>query len=174
MKNLIFVIFVGLFVSSCGKQVLHDQPILGISVMPRYLDLDSIAPFKLDDTTRVVDSTYPDFLSVALDSGSYTTPSKKSVTYPGGVLVSDRKYAMYGFYKASWERQRSQLFYTQYLMRGYYDKAKSAELLYQDEIKRLRTDVQRSWIEKNLPYIGFFAGALTVVLVDFGVSQALK
>ena len=173
MKKILPVILCLLALNSCSKQVLHEPP-LGVSMMPHYLDLDSVAPFKLDDTTRVVDSTYPDFQSIAIDSGSYITPSKKIALYPAGVLISDRKYAMYGFYKSSWERQKQQLLYTQYLMKTYYDKSKSAELLYQDEIKRLREDVKRSWLERNLPYIGFVSGALTVILVDVAVAQTFR
>lgn len=172
MRAMLPIIFLLLLIS-CNKQIMHEPP-LGVSVMPRYLDIDSIAPFRLDDTSRVVDSTYPDFLSISIDSGSYTTPSKKIVLYPAGVLISDRKYVMYGFYKSSWERQQKELEYAKYLMRGYYDRAKSAEFMYQDEIRRLREDVKRSWLEKNLPYIGFVSGALTVILVDVAVAQTFS
>jgi hypothetical protein len=161
-----------LLTPSCVKQILHEPP-LGHSFMPAYLNIDSIQPIVTDDTNKVVDSTMTDFVSTAIDSGVLSTRDGKLTLLPG-VLISDRKAALYSFYRSSWERQKKELFYTKYLMKEYYDKAKSAEVLYQNEIVRWRTEAQRSWLEKNIAYIGFGAGIVTMILVDYSLLYGIK
>jgi hypothetical protein len=155
--------------SSCGKQVLNEAP-LGYSFMPGYLDVDSIQPVVLDDTTRVVDSTLDDFVSIAIDSGIGMLEGEK-MPLPGGVLISDRKAALYPFYRSSWERQQKELRYVKYLMKEYYDKSVAAEKLYQEEIVRWKKEAQRSWLEKNMGYIGFGAGLAVAVAMSFVLSM---
>lgn len=161
-----------LLASSCTKQVL-DEPPLGYSFMPAYLNVDSIQPIVIDDTGKVVDSTMSDFVSIPTDSGVLTSVSGR-LTLPAGVLISDRKAALYVFYKSSWERQQKELYYTKYLMKEYYDKSKAAEVLYQSEIVRWRKEAQRTWLEKNIGYIGFGSGLITVILVDFALFYGHK
>ena len=165
MKKIIVLIFLMSF--SCTKQVLNDPP-LGYSFMPEPLNMDSIKPYLIDDTNSIVDSTMEDFVSMSLDSGLLITEEGK-ITIPPGILISDRKAALYVFYKSSWSRQRSELFYTKYLMNEYYDKSKSAEILYQKEIKRWQEKAQRSWLEQNMVYIGFVAGIATAILTEYAV-----
>jgi hypothetical protein len=59
-------------------------------------------------------------------------------------------------------------------MKEYYDKSLSAEKLYQAEIVRWRKEAQRSWLEKNMAYIGFGAGLVTMIFVDFALFQAAR
>ena len=165
MKKIIPIIFLLAF--SCTKQVLNDSP-RGYSFLPAYLNIDSIKPIFVDDTNRVVDATMHDFVSIPVDSGLLTTKSDKKLI-PAGILISERKASLYVFYKSSWEQEQSQLFYTKYLMKEYYDKSKSAEILYQNEIKRWQKEAQRSWVEKNLIYFGFLAGIITTVLTEYAV-----
>ena len=114
-----------------------------------------------------------DFVSMSIDSGLLTTRTEKK-TLPEGVLISERKAMLYLFYKSSWERQQKELFYTKYLMKEYYDKSKSAEILYQNEIQRWKKEAQRSWLERNMAYIGFGIGALTVILIDFSLFYGAR
>lgn len=168
MRNLIlFISF--MFLISCSPKVVVDTPPLQYSYMPELLNIDSIQPFKLDDTNRVVDSTYTDFASIAIDGGRLIGPDKDTVKLPAGVLISDRKAALYSFYKASWERQSSETYYTKYLLTEYYSKAKTAEILYQKEIVKLEKEAKRSWLERNIGYIGFGAGLATAVLTSFAL-----
>lgn len=156
------IYFIGcLFFLSCTNQTIKQQT-LGYSLMPSYLDIDSIQPFVLDDTNRVVDSTYEDFSSIPLDGGYYI--GRDTIILPPGILISDRKAALYTFYKSSWERQRKELKYSKYLMSEYYNKALSAEALYQDKIYKLELETRRSWYEKNKEYIGFLFGAAVIIL----------
>jgi hypothetical protein len=170
--RIVFVLAVSLIVASCTKQVL-DEPPLGYSFMPAYLNTDSIQPIVIDDTNKVVNSSLDDFVSIPIDSGLLTTPYGKQ-TLPPGVLISDRKAVLYVFYKSSWERQQKELYYTKYLMKEYYDKAKSAETLYQNEIIRWRKEARRTWLEKNIGYIGFGSGLITMILVDFALFYGAK
>ena len=165
-KVLIFGLMT--ILSSCTNKVVKEAP-LGYSFMPAYLNIDSIQPFNLDDTNRVVDSTLGDFVSIAIDGGMLIGPDMDTMQLPPGILISDRKAMLYPFYKASWERQQKELRYTKYLMREYYDKAKAAETLYQKEIMKLEKEVKRSWLEKNIGYIGFGAGLATAVLTTYAL-----
>jgi hypothetical protein len=175
MKNLIVLASV-ILLTSCTTKVIKEAP-LGYSFMPAYLNIDSIQPFHLDDTNRVVDSTLGDFVSIAIDGGRLIGPDKDTMKLPPGILISDRKAMLYPFYKASWERQQKELKYTKYLMSEYYDKAKAAETLYQHEIMKLEKKAERSWLEKNLGYIGFLSGIATAVLTSyalFGGTNLIK
>jgi len=171
MKKIAIVIAL-LIAASCTKQVLNEPP-LGYSFMPAYLDVDSIHPIVSDDTNKVVNPSMSDFVSMPIDSGLLTTKTEKK-TLPEGVLISERKAMLYLFYKSSWERQQKELFYTKYLMKEYYDKSKSAEILYQNEIQRWKKEAQRSWLERNMGYIGFGIGALTVILIDFSLFYGAR
>ena len=82
--------------------------------------------------------------------------------------------ALYTFYKSSWERQQKELKYSKYLMREYYTKAKAAEVLYQKEIAKLEIKSQRTWLEKNMAYIGFLSGVVTVILIDFAIFNGIR
>jgi hypothetical protein len=157
-----------LLVSSCTKQVLNEAP-LGYSFMPDYLNVDSINPVLVTDTNKIVDSTMEDYVSIPVTPGVLTFADGKKLTLPNGVLISERKAMLYPFYKSSWERQQKELYYTKYLMKEYYSKAKAAEILYQSEIVRWKKEAQRSWLEKNMPYIGFGSGLVTMILVDFAL-----
>jgi len=165
-KNYIFIFIV--LLTSCTTKELKEAP-LGYSFMPAYLNIDSIQPFHLDDTNRVVDSTLKDFVSIPIDGGMLKMTKKDSMVVPPGVLISDRKAMLYSFYKASWERQQTELKYTKYLMSEYYSKAKAAETLYQDKIMKLEKKSERSWLEKNMGYIGFMAGIATSILTSYAL-----
>src|SRR4030043_1286697 len=108
MKNLIVMALL-LWVSSCTPKIVSNDPPLGYSFMPGYLNIDSIQPFKLDDTNRVVDSTYEDFQTIPIDGGKLIGSNKDTTKLPAGLVISDRKGALYVFYKAGWERQQKEL-----------------------------------------------------------------
>lgn len=167
MKKVLIFISV-LLLSSCSNKIVNETP-LQYSFMPSYLDIDSIQPFNLDDTNRVVDSTLDDFQSIAIDGGNLICPDNDTINLPPGILISDRKAMLYPFYKASWERQQKELKYTKYLMSEYYSKAKAAEILYQKEIVKLEKEAKRSWLEKNIGYIGFGAGLATAILTTYAL-----
>lgn len=173
MKKYIMLIIFPLLILcvSCTKQTLNESP-LNYSMMPRYLDLDSIQPVFNLDTNDVVDSSYSDFTSIPLDSGYFYSIFNDTIMIPGGVLISDRKAALYVFYREAYKRFETEARYAKYLMRTYYDKAKAAEVLYQDEIVRLRKKSERTWLEKNIGYVGFLAGVATAILTEFAVFQA--
>ena len=167
MRKFLFVI-ASIFISSCTNKVLQETP-LQYSFMPSYLNIDSIQSFDLDDTNRVVDSTLDDFQSIAIDGGNLISSDNDTINLPPGILISDRKAMLYPFYKASWERQRKELKYTKYLMSEYYSKAKAAETLYQHEIIKLEKKAKRSWLEKNIGYIGFGAGLVTAIVTTYAL-----
>jgi len=167
MKNL-FITLIALCMISCTKEVLNEPP-LHYSFLPEYLDVDSIQPLVSSDTNTVVDTSYKDFVSIPVEAGILKMNDGSHDTIPAGVLISDRKAALYSFYRSSWIRQQTELKYTKQLMHSYYSGAKNAEILYQDEIKRLRKECQRSWLEKNMGYIGFGIGALTIILVNYSI-----
>lgn len=172
MKYLIAVVSI-LLMASCSPVVL-ERPPLGYSFLPSYLNIDSIRPLVSDDTSSVVDTSYKDYVSIAVDGGILTMHGGLKDTLPAGILISDKKAAFYVFYKASWERRNVEMKYTKYLMREYYDKAKSAEILYQNEIVRLSKAAKRSWLEQNMGYIGFILGVVTVVAIDFAILYGVK
>lgn len=173
MKNFI-LICIALLIGSCtNPKVLKKEPPLKYSFLPSYLNPDSLRPYVLDDTNRVLDSTLTDFPSIALDGGKFIGPDKDTIKLPPGVLISDRKAILYPFYKSGWERQRIELDHTKYLMSEYYRCSKSAEVLYQTEIVKLEKKAERSWLEKNIGYIGFMSG-ITVSVLILVITNGIK
>jgi len=165
MKKTLIVCAALLFTSSCTKMVL-EGPALKYSFMPKYLDIDSIGPgTPLEES--VIDSTLGDFKSMALDEGVLTT-DYDTLYIPAGVLISDKKAAEYIYYKLGYERQGVMLKYSTYLSK---EKSLEAEKLYQQEIRDLRKKAERSWLEKNLGYIGFIAGLFTAVLTEIAIVK---
>lgn len=170
------LILVLLMVSCSTKQILNDRP-LGYSFMPSYLSMDSVGPKIPSDPSLVIDTSFKDFKSVPVLSGTYYLKSGTkldSTILPGGVLFSPKKAAYYVFYEAEYQRLKTQLFYTEFLNKTYYTKSLAAEKLYQDEIVRLKTEVKRTWLEKNVVYIGFVSGLATAILTEYAIFQAIK
>lgn len=102
MRIIIGIIALTLL-SSCTKQVLNESP-LGYSFMPAYPNIDSIQPLVIKDTNKVVDSTMKDYVSIPIDSGAWFNKNRQTLPY--GVLFSERKSALYVFYKSAWEEQQ--------------------------------------------------------------------
>lgn len=166
-----------LLASCTGKQVLSENP-LGYSFMPKYLNLDSVGPKIPSDPSLVIDTSFSDYKSIPVKLGVYflknTQGKLDSVTFPAGVLFSEKKTAYYLFYEAEYKRMKTQLFYSDYLNKTYYDKSLAAEKLYQDEILRLRKEAKRSWLEQNIGYIGFSAGILSAIFTEVAVIKLSK
>lgn len=173
MKSIVVLTLGILLLASCSPKQTLDKPPLQYSFMPRYLDLDSIQSLADQDTSVVVDSTYDDFKSMAIDPGILVTDNGDTMDIPGGILISERKAALSLYYEAAWPRHVHELKYREYLMKSYYDKALAAEELYQQEIARLHRKSQRSWLERNAGYIGFGAALLTMMLRDYALGQLL-
>lgn len=170
------LILVLLVVSCSTKQILNDRP-LEYSFMPGYLSMDSVGPKIPSDPSLVVDTSFKDFKSVPVLSGMYYLKSGTkldSTILPGGVLFSPKKAAYYVFYEAEYQRLKTQLFYTEFLNKTYYTKSLAAEKLYQEEIVRLKKEVKRTWLEKNVVYIGFVSGLATAILTEYAIFQAIK
>jgi hypothetical protein len=117
----------------------------------------------------LIDTSYKDFPSIALDSG-IVIMKYDTIDIPGGVLISDRKAALYVFYKSGYEHNQKELKYTKYLLKEYYNKAKAVEGLYQKEILKLSKEKERNWLEKNMGYIGYIGGALSVILLFYAIK----
>lgn len=163
------ILFAALLAASCSKQVLEGPP-LQYSYMLKYLDIDSIGISLPSDPGKVVDSTLQDYKSIPVEGG-IIFDGADSLQAPPGVLLSEKKAMLYVFYEAEYERQKVELKYSKYLSQEYYDKSLEAEKLYQDEIIRLRKAAERSWLEKNAPYIGFAAGILSAMITEMAVIK---
>lgn len=158
----------------CLATAAQTQPPLGYSFMPKCIDLDSVVHIVPRDTSDVVDSTYSDFQSIALpDSGVFISYSGDTMVLPAGVVISERKAALYVYYKSSWERQVSELRYMKYLLDVHCSKAKEAEVLYQHEIERVRKEAKRNWLERHAGYIGFGAALLVMAVRDYAVVNII-
>jgi len=163
------------FVLLLVLSVSANDSTLGYSFMPDCIDIDSLVRISVGDTSDVVDSSYSDFASIALpDSGIFISFSGDTLLLPPGVVISDRKAALYVYYKSAWERQALELYYMKSLVKTYCEKAKYAELLYQHEIATLRKQVRRNWLERNAGYIGFGAAMLVMAVRDYAVAEMMK
>ena len=156
---------------SCSPQLITEQP-LHYSYLPNYLDVDSILPNY--STQQVVDSTFTDFDPIALDSGKLITIYKDTIIVPPGILISEKNAALSEFYKSNYRYQFSKSQITRKLLGEYYKQSYEAETRYQQEIKDLKKEAKRSWLEQHIVYIGFIAGIITTVITEFAVIQVAK
>ena len=120
---------------------------------------------KMDPST---DTALQDYVAIAINQGKYIC-GKDTMMLPYGTLFSNKKTAMYIFYKSRYEEMTTQLKYSKYLMNDYYITAKSAEVLYQKKIVDLEKSNQRSWLEQNSCYMGFVLGIGMAVLTEYTV-----
>lgn len=164
-KSLKFLLLTVLLIS-CTKEVLNDRP-LNYTLMPAYLDVETILPAWSTDS--VISSKAKDYPSVPIDSGKLVTVYKDTLAIPSGILISERKAALYTFYKANYEQQQTKIKILDTLNWTYYHKALDAEKVYQEQVRLLRKDVERTWLEKNMVFIGFGAGLITAILTEYAV-----
>jgi len=172
MRYLLTAVCLFLYMGCSPKQVLNE-PALGYSFMPKYMNLDSVGPAlpKLPDS--LANATALDYKSKPIFGGKYV--EGKDTTYlPAGVLISEKSAVRFGFYESAYKRVSLELSYSKFLCKDYYDKSLSAEKLYQDEILRLRKEVKRTWLEKNIGYLGFGLGLTTAVLTEWAVLHVSK
>jgi hypothetical protein len=169
MKTWIISLMAILSLMSCTKEVLNERP-LNYSMMPSYLDVETILPAIAKDT--IINSKAKDFVSIPLDSGKLITVYKDTLQIPPGILISEKKAALYTFYKSNYEQQQTKINILDTLNWTYYHKALDAEKIYQFQIQLLQHDVKRTWLEQNMVYFGFGAGLLLAILTEWAVLQA--
>jgi len=169
MKKLIVLLLISLI--GCAPSVIVQEQPLKYSFMPKYLDIDSIGVELPPTPDTLVHEDAVDFKSKPILGGTYISEFGDTAQLPPGVLVSERNSVRYVFYEAGYRRQAVELDYLKSMGRDYYDKSLEAEKLYQNEIKRLRELSKRSWLEKNMGYIGFAAGLITMILTDVAVIK---
>lgn len=165
MRKLILITLIWM-VGCVPTQVIKTEP-LKYSFIPKYLDFDSVSIKLPRNPEEVVDTSELGYFDpISLMTGDTSTED--------GILISERMAAYYPFYKEGYERQVRELEIVSYLMREHYDKAKTAEIIYQDQIIKLKKESERSWLEKNMGYIGFIAGIFTAVLTEVVVIRVSK
>lgn len=147
---------------------------LGYSYMPKIPNLDSIATAGLPvlpDT--LVNKDAVDFKAKVILGGKYIQ-GKDTTVLPFGILISERMSVKYIFNEAAYRRCLLQININSELQKEFYNKSLVAERVYQDEIKSLRKSNERSWLEKNMGYIGFGSGVLTSIGIAWAVVKATK
>jgi hypothetical protein len=167
MKKLIFVLLL-LFIG-CTAKIAEEGPSLGYSYLPQKLDMDSLMP----EMINVVDSSLKDFESISLDTGKLITVYKDTLRIPSGVLISERKAALFIYYRTRCEYLYKKASLTNRIYTDLYSRSAEAEKLYQDEVKKLNKQ-KPNWLERNLIYFGFVGGILTAILTEFAVLQTSR
>jgi hypothetical protein len=167
MKRFICGLLSLLVLASCTPQQALEESPLKYSMMPPYLSVNDILPPWSKDS--VVNAGLKDFVSIPLDSGRLITIFKDTLNIPKGILLSDKKAAQYVFYKSNYEQQQAKLKIYDTLNLTYYQKALQAEKVYQYQALQLQRAAQRTWLEKNMIYIGFGAGLLTAIMTEWAV-----
>jgi hypothetical protein len=170
MKKVCVLSFLCLFVVSCAstKTVLNQQP-LKYTYLPPKLNVDSLMPAN----SNIVDSNLKDFTSISVDSGKLITIYKDTLKLHPGVLISEKKAALYVYYKVNNDYLDKKAMLTYKLYSDYYDKSIEAEKVYQNDVISLTKKAERSWLENNLGYFGFIAGIITVVLTANALNHPL-
>lgn len=173
-----------LIIVSCSPRNTTIEPALGYTFMPSYFDFDSIHVVLPKEPEEVIDTTLPDFKTFNIRSGlltiSYLDSTLKKVftdtiklRYPG-FIISEKTGQKYIFYKAGYTRQLKELEMSKYLSKEFYDKSRHVEALYQKEIERLRKGNQRTWLDKNMVYLGVASGIALTVLTEFAVIKTAR
>lgn len=172
IRSILIALIAIYFVGCSPKQTLNE-PALGYSFMPKYMNLDSIGPALPALPDSLANKNALEYKSKPIFGGKYIE-GKDTSMLPPGVLISEKNAVRYIFYEAAYKRVSLELDYSKFLCKDYYDKSLAAERLYQDEIKRLRKEVKRSWLEQNIPYIAFIGGIASAVLTEWAVLHVSK
>jgi len=180
--------------TSCTRQTL-DEPPLQYSFIPKKIDFDSIASYvKVSPEPRLVMPDFPDtskfryFESVPVLLKQLSLPDSILRRIESGILISPRDAMFFDYYRKKSSAAEAYMTYyktaneanmvrienVRYLLDTYYDQAKAAEVLYQNEIVRLRKVAVRSWFEKNMSYFGFAAGIAVALLTEWAVVSVAK
>lgn len=163
----IVILLLLLLTVGCSTTKMVEYP-LGYSLMPRYSTLDSmLLGEKKEDSSKVVDSSYEDYESIAIDGGKLIDVNGDTVELPGGVLISDYKAAMYLYYRSMYERREREIKYLKYILKSYEERMREGEKIYQYEITRLIKERERSWLERNIGYIGYILGISTTLMLFY-------
>jgi len=153
---------------ACAATVQTTEPPLKYSYLPQKIDLDSLMP------KNVVDTSQKDFESVAIDSGKLITVYKDTLLLHPGVLISEKKASQFIYFKTNTLYLDKKIVLANRLYSDLYDRSKETENTYQKEIVLLNKKVERSWLEKNLVYFGFVAGIATAILTEYAILQTVK
>lgn len=167
--KILFVFLCCLFVSCATTSKFIEQP-LKYSYLPEKIDIDLLMP----PNSNIVDTTLTDFKSVPIDSGRLITIYRDTMQLRPGILFSEKKAALFIYYRNNGEYLDKKLSLVKKLYNDYYDNSLEAEKVYQNEIKNLNKKVERSWLEKNIVYFGFIAGLATAILTEFAIVQTTK
>jgi hypothetical protein len=167
MKRIIICCFL---LSSCASTVKVVEQPLKYSYLPEKIDIEQLMP----PNVNIVDTTLNDFKSVAIDSGRLTTIYRDTLQLHPGILFSEKKAALFIYYRNNGEYLDKKLSLVKKLYNDYYDNSLEAEKVYQNEIINLNKKAERTWLEKNIVYLGFIAGLATAILTEFAIMQTPK
>lgn len=176
MKKLILLLLV-LSLIGCQSVVLKTQPLV-YQFMPDSINvlndlLDTISQPK--DTMK-----YDDFKTIGINNGKGeicvddSCDTTKIVTLPAGLLISDRKAYKFKYYEIKVDNVNKRLIITKDLLTSYYKQIKLAQQIYNDRILELEKQNQRSWFERNASYIGFAAGVVATIAVEYIAVRVLE
>jgi hypothetical protein len=165
-----FILFYCLLLS-CATTKFSEQQSLKYSYLPSKINIDSLLPFNIKDS--IVDFSLQDFKSMQLDSGRLITIYKDTIMTHSGILISEKKAALYVFYKNNCEYLDKKIILSNSLYTECIEKSLIAEKIYQEEIKNLKKQTEYNWLKENLVYFGFFAGIITAILTEFAVVKVL-
>ena len=148
---------------SCTNQTLSDRP-LNYSLMPEYFDVNTVLPpmTNNDSITRGLVA----FKSFPIDSGEKSSKN--------GIVISPDSAAHFILTRSYCAYLQTKTHIQDTLIRTYYNKSLDAEKVYQEQIKLLQKDVQRTWLEKNIVYFGYVAGLATAILTEWAVTHVAK
>lgn len=176
---VLVVILLFLFLGGCTPKVITEPP-LNYSYLPSPINLDSVKTYvKVTPEPNMPIPNVPDTANLR---------DFKSISRGDTILLSLKKGALYDYYKIAASAYKVYMGYYQtvaeanlvkynsakYLADTYYGQSKAAEILYQSEIVRLKKESKRSWVEKNMIYIGFVAGIATAILTEYEVLHISK
>lgn len=176
MKYLL--IFLALIVAGCQPSVIvKNQPII-YQFTPDSIDvfntlLDTIA--QPQDT-----SEYDDFKTIGINNGkgeicvNDDCTKREIIVLPAGNLISDRKAYKFKYYEVKIGDVNKRLALTKSALHDYYKQIKMAQKIYNDRIVVLEKENKRTWFENNATYIGFAAGIIVTLAVEYIAVQTIK
>lgn len=171
MRKSLLVI-VCLFILGCQKQVTY----LKYDFLPKPLNVDSIFyPIPKADTAKL--NSYP---FIAIEKGTAkvcdddSCKKLKDVALPAGTLFSDKATAEYAYYRIVVPTTNERMVINKALFKNYQINIYKADSLYNDRIVFLEKQNERSWLEKNLGYIGFLCGTAFAILIESVTVKAIK
>lgn len=175
MKNCLWLVL--MLLVGCQRTILQDDPIVYGFMPDSMVVMDSLLTTIPEPPDL---KKFDNFKTISINEGSAVTctddecDSVTTVNLPAGLVISDRTGYELAYNRIAVDNANKRFVIANELFTEYNKQVETAEKLYDRRIKYLEKKSERSWMESNSVYIGFLAGIVTTIAIQYAVIEVAK